>query len=110
MNGMKTRDLLAQNALGEDSTLQFNVDVKNADSSASKILICQAADDKIKIDFRLRDELSSLVPDGGGVVKDKVGYLVDKVDRVDRMDKVLKRPLRLQSPFYPFRRRASWLI
>ena len=37
MNGMKTRDLLAQIALGEDSTRQFKVDVKNAESLASEM-------------------------------------------------------------------------
>ena len=34
MNSTKTRDLLAQIALGEDSTRQFKVDVRNAESLA----------------------------------------------------------------------------
>jgi hypothetical protein len=37
MDGMKRSDLLAQIALGEDSTRQFKVDVKNADSLASEM-------------------------------------------------------------------------
>lgn len=34
---MKRSDLLAQIALGEDSTRQFKADVKNADSLASEM-------------------------------------------------------------------------
>lgn len=37
MDGMKRSDLLAQIALGEDSTRQFKSDVKNADSLASEM-------------------------------------------------------------------------
>jgi predicted HTH transcriptional regulator len=37
MDGMKRSDLLAQIALGEDSTRQFKADVNNADSLASKM-------------------------------------------------------------------------
>ncbi len=37
MSGMKTQNLLAQIALGEDSTRQFKADVRNAESLASEI-------------------------------------------------------------------------